>query len=482
MSENKNEELLSKEENKEEVERFELSRILRFIIISSFILINITFSGDVGVIASSKFKLQNDLNFNEKEFATFNSITSTGRILGTFIYMGLLARDNRKLLICICLLSSCCCFFSFLFTKQKFILYIIRFLLGLSRNFFQIYLPIYIDQFGIKPLKTLMISISNITSPLGRVIGFTIGTTLGENNWRFSFSVIGIILLSLGFFLFLSPTKYFSAGLYFIGYYNKEDNNKYGKLVINKKDKINYSDSIFEVGEIKIKKKHNFQDLFGILKNPSFMFSTFTKASVSFILDISHLFIKDYVQNGLGENNQILLLSYYSLASVIGPSLGGALGGAIVTKVGGYEHKNSCKIVSFFSLLTLFTTYFLCFTDTLFSFCICLFLFYATTYMFYPILTGYAVNSLSQKQKGTGYSFTTLIVTVCGNFPGPLYYGIINDKFKKTNPRLAWRCSVFYYIVGFTLLQFACFFRYKDLDKKEAENKKRDEEEMKEIG
>ena len=70
------------------------------------------------------------------------------------------------------------------------------------------------------------------------------------------------------------------------------------------------------------------------------MFSTFTRASVNFIFDISHLFIKDYVQKGLGEKNQLLLFSYYSLASGIGPSVGGAIGGLIITKVGGYEHKN----------------------------------------------------------------------------------------------------------------------------------------------
>ena len=127
------------------------------------------------------------------------------------------------------------------------------------------------------------------------------------------------------------------------------------------------------------------------------------------------------------------------------------------------------------------TTYFLCFTDKLFTFCLSLFFFYATAYMFYPIITGYAVNALNAKQKGTGYSFTILICTVCGNFPGPLYYGIINDNFKETNPRLAWRCSIFYYIVGFTLLQFACYYRYKDLAKKEEEDKKKEEEEMKDI-
>ena len=485
MSESKKEELLVIDEKKEIKERFELSRILRFALVSSFILLNITFSADVGVIASSKFKLQSDLNFNDKEFATFNSITSTGRILGTFIYMGLLTRDNRKLLTSVCLLASCGLFFSFLFTSQKFVLYGIRFLLGLSRNFFQIYVPVYVDQFGVKPLKTIMISISNITSPLGRALGFAIGTALGESRWRYSFSVVGLILLSLAILIILSPPRYFSAGATFAGYYIKDENDKNGRLVSKREGEgnVRYGDSVFEVGEVKMKKKGglDLNDLVDILKNPTFMFSTFTRASVSFIFDISHLFIKDYVQNGLGETNQLLLLSYYSLASGIGPSVGGAIGGLIVTHVGGYEHKNSCKVISIFSFCTLITTYFLCFTDRLFTFCLSLFSFYATAYMFYPIITGYAVNSLNSKQKGTGYSFTILICTVCGNFPGPLYYGIINDKFKKTNPRLAWRCSIFYYIVGFTLLQFACYFRYKDLAKKEEEDKKKDEEEMKDI-
>ena len=479
MSELKKEELLVNDDLNEEKQRFELSRILRFALVSSFILLNITFSADVGVIASSKFKLQKDLNFNDKEFATFNSITSTGRILGTFIYMGLLTRDNRKLLTSICLLASCGLFFSFLFTSQKFVLFGIRFLLGLSRNFFQIYVPVYVDQFGVKPLKTIMISISNITSPLGRALGFAIGTALGEDRWRYSFCVVGLILLSLAILIIFSPSKYFSAGATFVGYYSKEN----GKLVKNKEENKRYGDSVFEVGEIKMKKKGglDLHDLLDILKNPTFMFSTFTRASVSFIFDISHLFIKDYVQKGLGETNQILLLSYYSLASGIGPSVGGAIGGLIVTKVGGYEHKNSCKMISIFSVLTFITTFFLCFTDTLITFCLSLFAFYATAYMFYPIITGYAVNSLNAKQKGTGYSFTILICTVCGNFPGPLYYGIINDNYKDTNPRLAWRCSIFYYIVGFTLLQFACYYRYKDLAKKEEEDKKKDEEEMKII-
>ena len=482
MSEEKDTKKENLVQNSEE-QTYELSRILRFILVSSFILLNITYSADVGVIASSKFKLQSDLNFNDKEFATFNSITSTGRILGTFVYMVLLTRDNRKLLTLITLLSSCAIFFSFLFTSQKFVLFGIRFLLGLTRNFFQIYVPVYVDQFGVKPLKTIMISICNITSPLGRTLGFAIGTALGEIRWRYSFSVVGLILLFLAIIIMFSPPRYFAAAAEFKGYYIKNLDNSNITLVSSRDDKSNnYSDSVFGTGKIKMKKGGlDFDELLGILKNPTFMFSTFTRASVSFIFDITHLFIKDYVQKGLGETNQFLLLSYYSIASGIGPWVGGAVGGSIVTYVGGYEHKNSARIISVFSVCTLITTYFLCFTNTLLTFSISLFAFYSTAYMFYPIITGYAVNCLNAKQKGTGYSFTILICTICGNFPGPLYYGIINDKFKETNPRMAWRCSIFYYVVGFTLLQFACYYRYQDLKKKEEETAKNQAEELQDI-
>ncbi len=61
------------------------------------------------------------------------------------------------------------------------------------RNFFQIYVPVYVDQFEVKPLKTIMISLSNITSPLGRALGFAIGTALGEDRRRYRFSVVGLI-------------------------------------------------------------------------------------------------------------------------------------------------------------------------------------------------------------------------------------------------------------------------------------------------
>ena len=70
-------------------------------------------------------------------------------------------------------------------------------------------------------------------------------------------------------------------------------------MITKREGKAKFGDSVFEVDEVKMKKKRelDLNDLVDILKNPIFMFSTFTRASTSFIFDISNLLMKDYVQN-----------------------------------------------------------------------------------------------------------------------------------------------------------------------------------------
>lgn len=453
----------------------ELSRIVRFIVSVDLIIISIILSGDSGVIASSKNELQTSLNFNDKEFGIFSGITSTGRITGTFVFMALLVFDFRKLLTITCLFLCIIFFSSFMIIENKFLLFIIRFMLGFSRSYFQVYTSVYHDQFGIKKLKTFLISIGNITSPLGRTLGFSIGTFNGPNNWQKSFFIVSILLLAVTILLIFIPSIYFSGKAAFYGYKNSEN--------ILVKDSINRKgDSIFEMGEVKMKKKEIiWSEFFAILKNKTFLFTTLTKTNLYFVLDISHLFIRDYVNNGLKFNDTKQILYYYGLASVIGPSLGGFIGGSIITKVGGYENKNSCCYLQLFSFLALLVAIWVIFVNNVYYFFLSLFLFYVTVYMFYPIFTGYTISSLSVKQKGTGYSFSILFCTFLGNLPGPLFYGALNDAYKNVLPKLAWGCSIGLYSIGFIFSQIACRYRYKDLEKIEEENKKNNGEELKNL-
>ena len=213
-----------------------------------------------------------------------------------------------------------------------------------------------------------------------------------------------------------------------------------------------------------------------ILKKGAFIFSSYTRANLLFIFQVIHLFITDYVTNGLKIQDKKEILTYYGPASVLGPTLGGSFGGFVSTSVGGYENKKSVWVCIVFGTLTLAMTFPLAFATSMKILGVCLFGFFFCASAVLPTIVGYIIASIPKKHKGAGSSLNLLISTLAGNLPGPIIYGFINDKMKATNPTLAWKITIFYYVLGFCSLILACSFRYSDLVKKEQEDKNPDGE------
>ena len=450
-------------DQKDEVEKVQLSRVLRFIIFLTFVCLSIVMSGDNGVLSSSKKMVAKDLNLSDSEYGIFGSIPSTGRIFGSLIFMRLLATDNRKLLTCCCIAINGGMFFIYLLTKNKYILFGVRFTIGTVRIYPHIYIPVWVDQFGIKPLKTLMMTVINITSPLGQVVGYTIGTFNVPEKWPYSFALVGSLILGVGSVLFISPAKYFSARYTFVGYQDGE------KLVSTANART--GNSVFASGEIQVKKKAEGGSMLEILKSGAFIFSAFVRANLLFIFQVIHLFITDYVTNGLKVDNKKQILAYYGSASIFGPTLGGAFGGLVSTKAGGYESKKSVFVVIGFGIATLCAAVPLATASNMVIFAMSLFSFFFCASAILPTIVGYIISSIPKKHKGAGSSLNLLISTLVGNLPGPIIYGFINDRFKATQPTLAWKCTIGYYLLGFVSILLACTFRYRDLNAKEVEAK-----------
>ena len=75
--------------------------------------------------------------------------------------------------------------------------------------FGSIYMPVWIDQFGIKKYKTMFFSLIYMTSPYGQVIGFYIGTII-HYKWKTALNWIGAFLLVFSTIFSFIPSKYFS--------------------------------------------------------------------------------------------------------------------------------------------------------------------------------------------------------------------------------------------------------------------------------
>jgi hypothetical protein len=50
-----------------------------------------------------------------------------------------------------------------------------------------------------------------------------------------------------------------------------------------------------------------------------------------------------------------------------------------------------------------------------------------------------------------------LITTLLGKLPGPIIYGFLNDYFKSSDNKLAWKITLYYFYIGFIFMLLACF-------------------------
>ena len=462
MIKKKFEKLIEEEEKPNE----QFSRITRISIFAIFISLSIVMSGDNGVLSSSKKQVRRDLKLDEKGYGFFGSFASAGRMFGSCLFIGLLQTNKRKLLTCTCIFINGSAFFLYSLTFNRWILYCVRFLIGTVRIYPHIYIPVWVDQFGIKKLKTMMMTIINITSPLGQTVGYVLGTINKPDKWYLNYMIVGILIIAFGSILLCFPGKYFSAKYSFLGYKEK-DTDKFIDETSDWKQ-----ETFFENTEMKvsIKKKGSMVE---ILKKPVYFLSAFVKANCLFCFQVIHLNITSYVIDDLKipeEEKTTKFLPLYSSASIFGPFTGGMFGGLCVSFVGGYEKKKSTFFLAGFALITLLSSFIVIYSDSAVFMCIGLFLFFFFASALLPIIGGYIVSSIPKEHKGAGSSLNLLITNILGNLPGPILYGYLKDKFRDTNPRLPWKIIIHMFILGFCASLGSAYFRYYELEKIEKEH------------
>ena len=284
---------------------------------------------------------------------------------------------------------------------------------------------------------------------------FFVNMGLFDNGrWKNALYCIGTFLIILSVSFIVIPSKYFSTKYMFIGYEDKE------KLVVTKNNSMNRV-SLFAFDEKKIKNNKNSNKVIkvicNLIKNKIFIFSSLTRAIIFFTFQIIHNFFKDYALNGLKIKDEKQILYYYGFASILGPAIGSLLGGIICNKLGGYESKNSILVPIIFGILANISIFSLINITkfTLLSLSLCAFFFSSGAIL--PTIAGYIISSVRKENKGIGSSFDMLLTTLLGKLPGPIFYGLLNDKLKNFDSRLAWKISLGYFYIGFIFMIFACF-------------------------
>ena len=508
-------------------EKIFLSRYVRMILFFLLLIFSVIIDLDAGVMSSSYKSFTHDLHMSDLQFGSLNSITTVGKIISLLFYMLIINKNHRKFIIVTSSFFNGVSFFAYFLNDNFYYIATVKFLTSFCKVFINVYMPVWVDQFGIKKYKTLLLTIVYMVTSYGRILGAWIGTVVFNNEWKKAFSCCGIIFFTLSLGLFSIPQKYYSTKYMIVEQKKVVTGNVVEKLVPTKdnndtkikkdieqiddikyineenKSKISKSDKSIEnldgekeeekvdekQNEIDVKEDNNknekliydyntndkkmFKNLSYcsklqiIILNKCFIFSSLSRASIFFIFKIIHVFLKKYTFEALKYNNEIKFFYYYSITTIVAPSLGSLIGGAICNKfLGGYESKKSVFIILVFdTFAVIFIS--LARASSQFNYLIIyIFGYFFSVSAFLPTISGYIINSLNKELKGFGSSFDSLITNVCGKLPSPIVYGIINDRHKKENPKYAWNSSLMIFYVGAICIYLTCFFKWKMNSKK----------------
>ena len=400
-----------------------ISKSDRWYVYTLLVISNIFIQMDHGSIPASTWNLYKIFNSNQ-EIGLFGSFVFIGNLVGALIYFYLINIYQRKKLLINSMFLISICLITFILTTNTLFLLLNRGILGIFQAYFVIYLPLWCNQYGITNQRSIMLSIGQLTTPLGVFVGYLIASeciSINENiGWKFSFVIQSVIIFIMIFLLFRVSESLFET--------------KY----VSYKDERNITDvTFFKLSEsIIIDQDTNISDIINI----SYFKQIFShKVYVLSILSISCLYYAvtgvqywagDYMNRILKVHSPQKRLLYFSIICFTSPTLGVICAGYSVNRLKhGY---NNIRVYNYCFVLSIFTFV----TGIISAFMSKVYLFILFTWLAFffggaimPILTGIIITSLPQHLRASGNSLQLFFGTLLGYLPAPYIYGALEDYF-----------------------------------------------------
>ena len=428
---------------------YEISKKKRWSIFLYLIfVISIISNFDNGIVPAATEKIKDDLNKNDSYFGFLGSCDYIGRIISSIIYLNIINKINRKILLSESLIFKSLTLILCFVSNNYYFIAVMRGLNGISQVFYTIYLPIWCDQFGGKS-RTIMLAMQQIGLPLGIVFGYSLCKIINKN-WKVSFIIEGILLLILGVITLFVDNFYFNKDVEEIKDENNKDENFLKYQII--------PDKIYKKSTLLINMKI-------VLKNVLFMSCVYSYSIAQFSMGVIKFWGDDYMTNVLEENNENKKLMIYSIISLTGPTLGILFGGISGQYIGGYTVKKSIYLWICYDILSCLLGIPSIMVNSIYLYGILtwLYLFFCASVC--PLSYGIMMNSVENKIKGDAVTILNFLTNLIGNLPPSYVYGLINDNYKEKNQKIAMYSIFIFRYSSLITLGIATYERLKTFDK-----------------
>ena len=446
-------------------------------------LINILINLDRGAIPAGTTEIKEKNNITTAELGMIGSLLYFGLILGSLTGGYFFSKYSSKWVVILSLFAFCFFLYSFTILESCGGLYLCRVGCGFCEVFCLIYFPIWVDQYGVKGMKTIWLTFLQIGIPLGSILGYLIEACSIKyyKSWEGGFYIQIFLICSCSGILFLTPDKFFERNYRHSESTQEEIENEFKtfKELLSKKLKKNQSKFLLSnmnlINDV-YNSKYGRPSLYSIfsmidreeeygtnqycnamtklIKNKSYISTMFGISCSLFVVTGIQFWISDYMQEVIHFNSSETYI-IYALVCISAPTLGVLTGGIIIQYLGGYTTGKAldacCKLTFIGFICSLILPIFE--IPILFVIIMWLLLFFESSIT--PGLTGLMISCIPDNYKELGNSITQLCYNLIGFLPSPYIYGLVSSYTGGNDSKWGLSVIILWSLFGFISLIFA---------------------------
>ena len=453
-----------------------LSRSYRFIAYLVMVSIEMAINVSSGVLSAASKTIKKQYTMLDVEFGYFGLAQGIGRTFGSIFYTIMVNQISAKWLGGAFSIVKGFVLAAFELTQSKWVLIILRGVIGFVHMPPSTYIPIWIDQYGFRKYKTVQMSFLQALVPVGKVLGFVLVNVFGEERWKLAYDVEGLYLVFCGLFIVLSPIDYFNRKVVLMS-----DDERPTEYKEEKWKEI----SVFNrrVSRPGSKTQKLWNDLYTVITNYEFEICNCAKALQNGTQSCIHFWCGDFMINRLGMDGTKKTL-IYTLMNISGPSIGFLLSPIINKYFGSYETPHAPIVIMVIHLLTISFGLSATLINNVPVFIVCMTLFFGLLSLSLAMTNGCLMISINKDLKGMCYSVGNITCMSITGALSPVIYGKVNDIFNPRGIRFAGMLSVMLINGSASLFLFE-LARIKCKKEKKGEKKEelmdKDNEEGKEL-
>ena len=434
--------------NQSDQVNFMIPAYRRNIIFAIFLLSNLFLNYDTGVIPASLIEITKEIKLDYSEQALIGSLVYLGLSFSS-VFVSLFFSNFSPSKVCsVVLLLNCLSCFIFSLSLNKRILFLMRFMMGVTEAFLIIYGPVWVNNYSPIEYSTTWMGILHSCSVIGVFLGYLVTSVVinlfKENlTWRFAIQIQGFVEIFFALFFWLEKDEYINVDIRKtipsseIELENREINVNYNSNISRS---INNPSMVFSfnsrrhdprIDSIEISNLGRyFWQTKRILSNPLYITITLGMTSLYFIVTGIQFWITKYLVEILNTDPLIVNI-IFSLISITAPLFGVLFGGTITDKYGGYKGRNESKALQMcvaFGLVSFVFAFPMGFLFQIIYLSILLwtFLFFGATMI--PIGTGVMISSVPKDCQATSSSISQLVFNLFGYFSSPMITGFIMPR------------------------------------------------------